>query len=72
MGPIAQRFFDPEVAEWIIVGAETGNRKDRVAPKPEWLRDIYVFSRSNSIPLFFKESLRPYWEGKIFPQEYPA
>jgi protein gp37 len=58
--------------KWIIVGAETGNRRGKVLPRPEWLRTIFLFALAHSIPLFFKESLRPYWEGEYFPQEYPA
>jgi len=59
---------------WIIVGAETGNRKERVMPDYYWLKDIYDFSVRTRIPLFFKESLRPCWPGENrfpFPQKYP-
>jgi protein gp37 len=56
---------------WIIVGAETGNRKDRVVPQLEWLREINNFAWINKIPLFFKESLRRIWPWKL-PQEYPT
>jgi protein gp37 len=57
---------------WIIVGAETGNRKGRVVPKLEWLSEIQQYARQNSIPLFFKSSLRAIWILGYFPQEYPA
>lgn len=62
-----------QVIRWIIVGAETGNRKGRVIPKYEWLKNIAAFCYSNNIPLFFKESLRNIWNerGEYFPQEYP-
>ena len=59
---------------WIIVGAETGNRKERVTPDPGWIHDIYDYAIDNGIPLFFKESLRSLWpfDGiDYFPQEYP-
>jgi protein gp37 len=69
-----------EGLRWIIVGAETGNRKERVVPKFEWLADIYTFARTHSIPIFFKQSLRSFWPYDpsadsgldCFPQEYPA
>jgi len=63
------------IHRWIIVGAETGNRKERVVPKLEWLHEIYRFCGANGIPLFFKSSLRHLWPvGRFddFPQEYPA
>jgi protein gp37 len=60
---------------WIIVGAETGNRKGKVRPALSWLREIYAYTRARGIPLFFKESLREVWtafEVCAFPQEYPG
>lgn len=60
---------------WIIVGAETGNRKGKVTPEPGWIEDIYEYATKNGIPLFFKESLRSLWpfDGyDYFPQEFPA
>jgi protein gp37 len=60
--------------KWIIVGAETGNRKGKVTPEPGWIEDIYKYATDNNIPLFFKESLKPHWpfDGyDYFPQEYP-
>jgi protein gp37 len=59
---------------WIIVGAETGNRKGRVIPRLEWLQEIIGYARGEGIPLFFKESLRSIWpsiDDDSFPQEYP-
>jgi protein gp37 len=56
---------------WLIVGAETGNRKGCVVPKLKWLRDIHDFARAHDIPLFFKESLRPIWPaGEGLPREW--
>ncbi len=60
---------------WIIVGAETGNRKGKVVPEPGWIEDIYEYAMENKVPLFFKESLRSQWpfDGyDYFPQEFPA
>jgi protein gp37 len=75
LGPI--KWYDSRwTPRWIIVGAETGNRKERVVPDPGWILDIYEYVKvENDIPLFFKESLRSLWpfDGyDYFPQEYPA
>lgn len=42
----------------IIIGAETGNRKDKVIPKKEWVDNIVKFCNENKIKVFMKESLR--------------
>jgi protein gp37 len=58
--------------QWIICGAETGNRKGKVKPLTAWVDDIYTVARENHIPIFFKKSLRPFWPARAyFPQEYP-
>lgn len=42
----------------IIIGAETGNRKGKVIPKKEWVKEIVDFADKNNIKIFMKESLR--------------
>lgn len=43
--------------DWIILGAETGRRKDKVIPKADWIRRIVLFADANEIPVFMKDSL---------------
>lgn len=58
---------------WVIVGAETGNRHDRIIPRVAWLYEIYAFCRRHQIPLFFKDSLRHLLPPAfVMPREYPA
>lgn len=56
--------------KWVIVGAETGNRKDKVIPKKEWILDIKEQCRNAGVPIFMKESLRVLM-GIYFIQEFP-
>ena len=56
--------------DWIIVGAETGNRKNKVRPEKDWLGGIVNGCAENNIPLFMKESLRELM-GADFRQEFP-
>ncbi len=58
------------VPDWIIVGAETGNRKGKVKPKKDWIDGIVRACNERKIPLFMKESLRGIM-GNDFRQEYP-
>ena len=55
---------------WIIIGAETGNRQDRVKPKPEWVERILRAADNRGIPVFMKNNLKPYWPGQM-RQEFP-
>lgn len=56
--------------EWIIVGAETGNRKDKVIPRREWIESIVEQCRKYNIPVFMKPSLTNIW-GEELIQEFP-
>ncbi len=56
--------------EWVIIGAETGRRKDKVVPKREWIEDIVNECRKANIPVFMKSSLADIW-GEPLVQEFP-
>lgn len=55
---------------WVIVGAETGNRKGRVIPEKEWIAEIADECKRCRIPIFMKDSLRELM-GVDFRQEFP-
>lgn len=57
-------------AQWHIIGAETGNRKGKVATQREWVEHIVEYSDKNHIPVFMKESLRDIM-GDDFRREFP-
>lgn len=61
---------DENGVKWIIVGAETGNRKGKVIPKREWIEHLVETCRKSNVPLFMKESLRGLM-GDEFKQEFP-
>ena len=56
--------------DWVIVGAETGNRKGRVIPERKWIEDIVNECRNEDIPVFMKSSLAEIW-GEPLIQEFP-
>lgn len=56
--------------KWLIVGAETGRRKDKVIPKREWIERIVEDCRKYGIPIFMKSSLADIW-GEPLIQEFP-
>lgn len=59
----------------VIIGAETGNRKDKVIPKKEWIDDIVKCCDKAKVRVFMKESLRnlmgeDFRQDKLPWQEY--
>ena len=62
-------FYESDVGNvsWIIVGTETGNRKGKVIPRPEWIIDIVNYCYKNNIPLFMKDSLKNIY-GELIKQ----
>lgn len=65
LGPV-----HPSLADWIIVGAETGRRKDKIVPEREWIEQIADDCKEYGIPLFMKPSLAGIW-GEPLIQEFP-
>lgn len=45
------------VADWVIVGAETGNRKGKTRPEREWVLSLADECRSVGVPIFMKRNL---------------
>lgn len=56
--------------EWVIIGAETGNRKGKITPKREWVENIVEAAQITGMKVFMKESLRELM-GNDFRQETP-
>lgn len=56
--------------KWIIVGAETGNRKDKITPERGWIESIVRACEDRDIPLFMKSSLADIW-GEPLIQQWP-
>jgi protein gp37 len=56
--------------KWVIIGAETGNRKGKIVPNIEPIKDIVNECRERKISVFMKDSLKETW-GKPLIQEYP-
>lgn len=47
--------------QWVILGAETGSRPDKVTPRREWVDQIAEFCAENEIPVFYKDNLRAHF-----------
>lgn len=58
--------------KWVIIGAETGRRKNKVVPERKWIEDIVNECRNAyyPVPVFMKSSLADIW-GEPLIQEFP-
>lgn len=56
--------------KWIILGMESGNRKNKVIPKDYWINEILHFCIGNMIVLFMKNNLITI-DKYAFIQEFP-
>lgn len=61
---------DAPKPEWVIIGAETGQRKDKVVPEKAWIESLLEECRQYGIPIFMKSSLSEIW-GEQLIQEFP-
>lgn len=57
-------------ADWVIIGAETGNCKNKIIPKRSWITEIADHCEMMTIPVFMKESVKELM-GSDFKQQYP-
>lgn len=58
-------------AQWVIVGAETGSRKDKVTPEKSWIDAITKTCIESCIKLFMKDSLIPIVGEENMFREFP-
>lgn len=72
--PIHDRLITPFSthcpADWVIIGAETGNCKNKIIPKRSWITEIADHCEMMSIPVFMKESVKELM-GCDFKQQFP-
>ena len=58
-------------ADWIIIGAESGNRKEKVTPEKEWIETICRAADITHAAVFMKDSLIPIMGEENMRREFP-
>lgn len=58
-------------SRWIIIGAETGNRKEKVVPEKEWIDTICKAADLTQASVFMKDSLLPIMGEENMRREFP-
>ena len=56
---------------WVIIGAETGNRNNKVVPQKEWIESICRTADEMNVPVFMKNSLIPVVGEENMRREFP-
>lgn len=62
---------DEKVADWVIIGAETGQNKNKVVPTKAWINHIVEYCDDFHIPVFMKDSLINIVGAENMRREYP-
>lgn len=57
--------------DWVIIGAETGKRKEKVVPDFEWIKKIVLEADNHGIPVFMKDSLIPIVGEQSMRRDFP-
>ena len=75
MAPWPERPVDPNhrkfFPEWVILGAETGNRKGKVVPEKSWVDNIVHKCCDMGTAVFMKDSLIPVVGEDEMRREFP-
>lgn len=57
--------------DWLIIGAETGNRKGKIVTEKKWIENLIDDCKGeNNIPIFLKDNLKSVWGDELI-QEFP-
>ena len=69
---VSGRGMPEKCPEWVILGAETGNRKGKVVPQKEWVDNIVAKCRMMGTKVFMKDSLIPIVGEQNMIREIPS
>lgn len=61
-----------EGIDWVIIGAESGHRAEKVIPQKKWIDSIVFWARELNIPVFMKDSLVPIMGEENMIREFPV
>jgi len=56
---------------WVIIGAETGNRKGKITPNGSWVFNIFDYCKNHNTPIYIKNSLVKYYSEYGGYKEFP-
>lgn len=57
--------------KWVILGAETGNRKGKVVPEKSWIEEVIRWAKASGTAVFMKDSMVPIVGESNMVREFP-
>ena len=63
--------MDLQGIDWVVVGTETGKRREKCDSKPAWVENILHQTSMRCIPTFMKEDLVPIMGEDRMIQQLP-
>lgn len=57
--------------KWVILGAETGNRKGKVVPERSWIEEVIRWAKASGTAVFMKDSMVPIMGEEEMLREFP-
>ena len=63
--------MDLQGIDWVVVGTETGKRREKCDSKPAWVENILHQTSMRGIPTFMKEDLVPIMGEDRMIQQLP-
>ena len=74
--PLQERLYEKntmnvQYVDWVIVGAESGNRKGKATPELLWIVDIAKCCSECRVPMFMKDSIIPIVGELLMWRQWP-
>lgn len=63
--------IDLDNIEWIVIGTETGQRRNKIIAQKDWIENILKQAKNKNIPVFMKEELESIVGKENMIQELP-
>jgi len=64
-------YLNLEGIDWVIIGAETWNRKGKIIPRLDWVLEIVRYCEHNKIPVYIKDNVIKYYAECKGYKEFP-
>lgn len=65
------RYAHMKILDWVIIGSQTGNSRNKIIPKKVWIDKIKYQCDKFGIPVWMKENLKNIWNKQPLIQEFP-
>ncbi len=60
-----------EEIDWMIIGAETGNRKGKIKTRVEWIQQLIDKAEKYDLPIYMKDNLDTFQRSLNLRKEFP-